>query len=168
MVVKNKPVVKNYISIFELFFIDIKKTINMLTYNVYLQHTCEVSKKQFFIISFVLVYSLSNIFGSILDIFYSSLKDKSMFVYNFIYFLKDVKLSILLDCKGTTNQFYSLSHILFNSIWLEREVSEFSELYFKNLEDTRRLLLDYTIKKEEITNEGIFSTYNNIFHEFFN
>lgn len=53
-----------------------------------------------------------------------------------------------------------------SSIWLERELSDFTGLNFKGLVDTRRLLLDYFEEKHvwqsHISND---KNYNNLFYD---
>ncbi len=43
----------------------------------------------------------------------------------------------------------TLTHLFKSTNWLERELSDFSGLYFTNSKDTRRLLLDYTVSKKQ-------------------
>ena len=63
------------------------------------------------------------------------------------------------------NKINTISNIYLNSIWLEREIKEFTQIQFIGLKDTRRLLLDYTIKFNEIIisdSKLTIKNYNNV------
>lgn len=68
----------------------------------------------------------------------------------------------------STNFFYisSISKLFASSVWLERELSDFSGLNFLGLTDTRRLLLDYfEEKKNWSTHISNDKNYNNILYD---
>lgn len=55
----------------------------------------------------------------------------------------------------------SINNIYSNSLWLEREIKEFNNIFFFFSKDSRRLLLDYTIKINNNNNNN----NNNIFYD---
>lgn len=60
----------------------------------------------------------------------------------------------------------SSSYSFKSTIWLERELSDFTGLNFENLLDTRRLLLDYFEDKQmQQTHISNDKNYNNVIYD---
>lgn len=67
--------------------------------------------------------------------------------YIFSFFISDFRVIISSNFQKTTKQ-DSITSLWAGSSWAERESSEFSGVVFNNLNDSRRLLTDYTHLKE--------------------
>lgn len=63
--------------------------------------------------------------------------------YNLVHMLNDNRLSVYTTIHVGDYSLPSLSTVYKSCIWLERELSDFTNLNFLGLKDTRRLLLDY-------------------------
>jgi len=61
----------------------------------------------------------------------------------------------------------SLSLFRQSAVWLERECQDFFNLYFLYLEDSRKLLLDYTNNFKLVDNTSNLPTYNSNYYELF-
>jgi len=57
--------------------------------------------------------------------------------------LSDARSSVVTKLSTKNFSILTTSTIYHSSIWLERELSDFTGIDFKGLTDTRRLLLDY-------------------------
>ena len=81
--------------------------------------------------------------------------------YNYSFFLRDIRVSLFTNIAINGYSCVSLSSIFLSTIWLERELSEFSGLFFEGLSDSRRLLIDYFQRKRyprtHIDNERSYS-----------
>lgn len=86
--------------------------------------------------------------------------------FNYNQMLTDSRINIYCHIYKNNLSITSLSSIYNSSIWLERELSDFTNIFFKNATDTRRLLLDYFQEKQEmythISNE---KSYSNSYYE---
>ncbi len=65
--------------------------------------------------------------------------------YTIINLIDNYNFKINLNLNNLTSLTYS--NIFLGCSWLERELSEFIGIKFSKLRDTRRLLLDYSVKK---------------------
>jgi len=66
--------------------------------------------------------------------------------------LTDQISSISVVSRGIKPTLYFISNIFKSTIWLERELSEFTGLFFIRAVDSRKLLLDYLDVKKKKTN----------------
>ncbi len=86
--------------------------------------------------------------------------------YNYNFMLTDTRLHLYTEV--SESQFFceSISGLFPSTIWLERELSEFTGLVFEGLQDNRRLLLDYFHEKHSpqthVDNER---SYSNVIYE---
>jgi NADH:ubiquinone oxidoreductase subunit C len=81
--------------------------------------------------------------------------------YNFSSMLTDNRIVLYTQVNDFQFSLPSIAHVYKSTIWLERELSDFSNLTFNGLFDTRRLLLDYFQPKQtwntHISNERAFN-----------
>jgi NADH:ubiquinone oxidoreductase subunit C len=86
--------------------------------------------------------------------------------YNLSTLLTDSRIHVYTEITKFTYSLTSISKIFKSATWLERELGDFTNIYFEGLTDTRRLLLDYFQEKQgwrsHISNERSF---NNNFYE---
>lgn len=78
--------------------------------------------------------------------FYNLTNYKNFFLYSFSTLFNGLRFLILLD---TTLMIPTLSSFIPGSIWFEREISELSNVYFIGLQDSRKLLFDYSLSTLE-------------------
>jgi Ni,Fe-hydrogenase III component G len=78
----------------------------------------------------------------------------------------DTRLSIFTCLSSLSPQVNSVSTVFSSTVWLERELQEFSGISFLGLSDTRRLLLDYLEHKGFCqTHLGNDKNFNNNFYD---
>ena len=88
------------------------------------------------------------------------------FQYNFSSFAVDSRISFFTTIPLQKLELVSICSIFPSSSWLERELSDFTNIYFLGLLDTRRLLLDYfQDKKLWETHIKSYKSYSNTFYE---
>lgn len=112
-------------------------------------------------------YSFNPLFFGSLEMFLYKNFDSYIFLANFESFLSTFRINIytLLNSKLLLP---SLSKLFSNTIWLEREILDFSNITFFNLVDTRRLLIDYTQKRQYPSNTIIYDyTYNHFINDLY-
>jgi len=130
-----------------LSFIFMEFLVNSVIRYLYLLRFFFYEKGIYFIDSFVVkpYRSFSNIF----------------YAFNFFF----IGCSFLAKKRKTKNSYIVTTCTLWlSSSWVERELSEFSEIYVISTIDSRRLLTDYTQKKLFIkTHEPFFNNYSNSF-----
>jgi NADH:ubiquinone oxidoreductase subunit C len=68
--------------------------------------------------------------------------DNNTYLINLIF--TNTQAQQLSICILTHNKVYSIQKLYSNSVWYEREVSEFLPVKFLSSSDTRNLLLPYT------------------------
>lgn len=61
----------------------------------------------------------------------------------------------------------SLASIFTNAVWLERENSEMFDVFYRNSVDSRRLLLDYTLKRGVLTKTNSTVSSSNYFKSYY-
>lgn len=61
----------------------------------------------------------------------------------------------------------SLASIFTNSVWLERENSEMFDIFYRNSTDSRRLLLDYTLKRGVLMKTNSTVSSSNYFKSYY-
>lgn len=118
----------------------------------------------FYNIDIYMLFLLKNIINirySLAEICGKKLNNKLNLFYNFFSITLDNRLICMLD--NNTNYVKSLTSICLNACWLEREISEFLNLYVLNLVDTRRLLTDYSFQKYSLVTTSPSVHYNNIY-----
>lgn len=69
--------------------------------------------------------------------------NSKLLISTYSCFLTSERLNILLPVKNNVNLF-SISSLFKSTIWTERELSEFNNVNYVSLKDSRRLLTDYT------------------------
>lgn len=86
--------------------------------------------------------------------------------YNANHMLTDTRLNIFTNINTASYHLVSISTLISSVVWLERELSDFTNLNFIGLSDTRRLLLDYFEEKQvwqtHISND---KNYNNSYYD---
>lgn len=117
-----------------------------------------VSKKLFL----MLKWNVNLLFTLAFDVSTLQLK-KTTLLYNFSAPCADFRIDALVASSSNRNSFDSFSTIWSNLVWAERECLELSQICFKGLKDSRRLLLDYTTPKRVVTLVGPYSNFNEIF-----
>ncbi len=86
--------------------------------------------------------------------------------YNLSSFAIDSRVSFFTTIPLVNLQLLSICSIFPSSSWLERELSDFTNIYFLGLLDTRRLLLDYfQDKKLWETHIKDYKSYSNTFYD---
>lgn len=78
---------------------------------------------------------------------YSIQSGNWVFQYNLTHLLSDNRCSVYTNVTRDAFSLLTITPIFKSSIWLERELSDFTGLNFIGLLDTRRLLLDYFEQK---------------------
>ena len=74
---------------------------------------------------------------------YSSTQSEHTVQFNTTQFLNDTRLSVYTNVPRVDYCLPTTSCVYKSSVWLERELSDFTGINFTGLVDTRRLLLDY-------------------------
>lgn len=98
---------------------------------------------------------------------YRVVNDYPVIVYYANNMLTDSRVSVSTELT-TVNKLVSLSWLFSSTVWLERELSDFSNITFIQLRDTRRLLLDYLEPKQVwATHIQMDKNYNNTFYDVF-
>jgi len=86
--------------------------------------------------------------------------------YNTNFMLTDTRLNVFTNISTVNYQLVSVSALFSSVVWLERELSDFTNLNYIGLSDTRRLLLDYFEEKQvwqtHISND---KNYNNSYYD---
>lgn len=86
--------------------------------------------------------------------------------FNTSRMLTDLRVHVYTSVSRSSFSLPTVSTMFTSTLWLERELSDFSNLNFIGLVDTRRLLLDYFEPKQvwstHISND---KNYNNIIYE---
>lgn len=77
-----------------------------------------------------------------------------------IFFIISSPVGVMSNCN-------SLSRVYTSFVWLEREISEFSNIFFKGLRDSRRLLTDYTLKYSNQDSSYKTSSYSSLIQDIF-
>jgi NADH:ubiquinone oxidoreductase subunit C len=86
--------------------------------------------------------------------------------FNLNRMVDDSRLSIFTCLSSLLPQVNSVSTVFPSTVWLERELQEFSGISFLGLSDTRRLLLDYLEHKGFCqTHLGNDKNFNNNFYD---
>lgn len=116
-----------------------------------------IQKNIFFFFFLINKKNLNSYLFYILDsLLINNNNNKTLYIsYQSIYF--DYKVLIETYIK---NEIQSLSHILKGTIWIERELKEFSNIPYSNLLDTRKLLSNYNYN-----NILSYNNYNNIIND---
>lgn len=87
--------------------------------------------------------------------------DKYALQYNFNNMLNDSRTHLYLTTSTLNLTVPSISNLFISAVWLERELADFSGIFFDGLVDTRRLLLDYFQPKQHwethVSNERAFN-----------
>ncbi len=97
---------------------------------------------------------------------YTHTGDNFILQYNYNFMSTDVRLHLYTTISSSSFFCESLSTVYPSSVWLERELSDFSGLIFQGLTDSRRLLLDYFQHKQTYkTHTDNDRTYNNTSYE---
>lgn len=127
-----------------------------------------VEKKNTYLLTILhLKYSFKPLFIMCLDYFIYNNVNISISTLNLASFFNPIRLNI--NIKHT--KFFllpSLSNIFYNSVWLEREILDFSQFTIYNLKDTRRLLLDYLQKRQHPHSTFCYNyTYNNYLNDLY-
>jgi NADH:ubiquinone oxidoreductase subunit C len=65
---------------------------------------------------------------------------------------------------NNNKKIFSLSRIFSNATWLERENSEMFNIFFSNLLDSRKLLLDYTCNRGVLLKNNL-KTFNSNYYK---
>jgi len=78
---------------------------------------------------------------------YSSSTNNWIFQYNLTHLLSDNRCSVFTYVERDDFSLLTTTLVYKSSIWLERELSDFTGVNFIGLVDTRRLLLDYFEQK---------------------
>lgn len=68
---------------------------------------------------------------------------KFVIQFNLSSMLSDDRTSVYTNVSADNFSLFSISTIFTSCVWLERELSDFTNINFLGLVDTRRLLLDY-------------------------
>ena len=87
-------------------------------------------------------------------------------IYIFSCYLTNYKI-ILISLLNKINILPSYSNIYLNFSWVERELKEFSDLFFNNLKDSRRLLTDYSYSSYINYKDYNTNSYNLIFQDLY-
>ena len=78
----------------------------------------------------------------------------------------DVRLNIYTLINELDHKISSVSTVFPSTNWLERELSEFTNVFFYNSPDTRRLLLDYFQNKREVyTYSSKGNSYSSVYYD---
>ena len=126
------------------------------------------TEKSFWVkLSLYNLISLPNKLPYIVDgLQYTHIGSKLVLQYNYNFMSSDIRLHIHTNISSANFFCNSLSGIYPSTVWLERELSDFTGLVFQGLTDSRRLLLDYFQEKQtyksHIHNE---KSYNNATYE---
>lgn len=78
---------------------------------------------------------------------YSSSTNSWIFQYNLTHLLSDNRYSVFTYVERDDFSLMTTTSVYKSSVWLERELSDFTGVNFIGLLDTRRLLLDYFEQK---------------------
>lgn len=150
---------------FELFYIYSNINLKFLKKNIftYFNFNLVTSINSFFYILCISLNSITNLNFILLELYSYKNLQNTYIVYNLLSLLKDNLLILNTVVFKKNFSLLSSSLIFKNAVWLEREVIEFSDLYFQSLLDTRRLLLDYTINKNFFYNNTIIN-YNELYN----
>lgn len=86
--------------------------------------------------------------------------------YNCNSMLSDLRVNYYTELSRSSLSLVSVSTIYSSACWLERELSDFTNIFFLNASDTRRLLLDYfQVKQEVSTHINNEKSFSNMFYE---
>jgi NADH:ubiquinone oxidoreductase subunit C len=131
------------------------------TYFIYL------NKNWFYLINIIFKKDLFFIKNFLLDCSaYNKLiiKNNIIIFYNYYFLNLKLKLNILMYTKNIT----SIDNLFNNLNWLERECSEMFGIVFLKKTDTRKLLLDYSIKENPMLKEYNSVNKDEYFYNYFN
>ena len=86
--------------------------------------------------------------------------------YSFSTLIGDNGEMVITSLNNLQKEILSLSDVFHSASWLERELSDFTGIYFINLIDSRSLLLDYlTVKQPQTTHNTNTCIYDNVIYE---
>jgi len=88
--------------------------------------------------------------------------------FNINSMICDSKIQLISNIQIRNSQMLTVSSLYSSTVWLERELSDFSNINFTGLSDTRRLLLDYLEHKQfRQTHNLIDKNFNNNYYDVF-
>ncbi len=88
------------------------------------------------------------------------------FQYNYSSLSFDMRCSLYTTVNHLKFNILSICSIYSSSLWLERELSDFTNITFNGIQDTRRLLLDYFQEKKNYkTHVANFRSYSSTYYE---
>lgn len=166
--ISNRKSKNPFLLLKEIFFIDLshlnflvlhnKSTPNDLTLKISTSNSLKLA---------LLFYKNSSLLRFfILDFYGISVATGISLLYVLISPHCSLRVTLLCYKALSDSVLFSFSSIWASAIWMEREFAEFSEFYFYGLKDSRRLLLDYSIKKKrEENSEGFYTNFNEVFTE---
>jgi NADH:ubiquinone oxidoreductase subunit C len=132
------------------YFLQINYTESTSWFKSFLSQKCDLTSKLFYIV------------------------DGSQFLFNNIFTVQfncnsmatDFRVHLYTSVCRSSLRLDTVSVIYESTTWLEREISDFTNIFFENSMDTRRLLLDYFQPKEEInTHINNEKSYSNLYYE---
>lgn len=94
--------------------------------------------------------------------------NNTVILFNSNSLLIDNSFSVYTDINYFNYSLNSLNILFKSSIWLERELSDFTDMTFIQTKDTRRLLIDYTeIRADFDTHGNSLKTYSNMLYDLY-
>lgn len=128
-----------------------------------------LTSANFFNVSAHLTYSLTLLRGTFLDCCGFFTKNFLHLIYIFGFFFVDKKITLQLKILQSNLLLVSIQTLQFASIWAERELVEFTNIYLVGAYDTRKLLLDYSSPKglQTLQTYTNFTNYHNNYYDYF-
>lgn len=92
--------------------------------------------------------------------------DDVIVMYNYNSMLSDENFVFYTEISNDFFALKSLNSLFKSTVWLERELSDFTNLSFLQTKDSRRLLIDYTeVRSDFSTHTENFKAYTNIYYD---
>ena len=155
------------ISNFDFFLLTSSSVVSLYSYNTrYNYYSLFTEKaywsKLFLVKKFAKTHTLTYIVDGIQ---YKSNNNLNI-QFNCSSMLMDSRLHVYTTISSLDFKLASISSIFPSTLWLERELSEFTNMVFYGSSDTRRLLLDYLQGKQEIsTHSNNEKSYSNLYYD---
>lgn len=144
--------------------LNIIKTNNTLSINYF-----EILLKNnfSFFILLNLRFTFNPLFITCLDYFLYKSNKSYNYILNVTSFLTNLRINLHLSLNKKLI-LPSLSKLFMNTVWLEREIIDFSGISIFGLRDTRRLMLDYLQKREYPNTLKVYDfTYNHFVNDLY-
>lgn len=105
----------------------------------------------------------------ILDLDFSKKSNRILTYYSYYNYNLKLRMTFLLYKNDRESNLFSIDSLFKNANWLEREFSEMYGIFFNFKNDTRKLLLDYSLSEnpflKDFNSESQIDNFYNIFEE---